>query len=136
MDLITEYPPQEWICPECGKEHKGPHWAHEGQIDYDKKPTEIGRVKWNRRKQDDSLDRSMEVKEGYPKTGPKVDEEGNPRALYCPHCGFEAEQIVVVRKGELPDLIDKFLLEVGVDPTKTIGDLLRSFMKFIGERKK
>jgi len=132
-----EYPPKDWICPSCGKSHKRPHYAHEGQIDPDKKAGEEGRVRFNRRKKDDSLDRSMEVREGLPAEAPAIDENGNPRSLACPHCGFVAEIIVLVRTGELPSLTDRFFTEIDRKEIpaswRRIVDRFFKFLKEVGK---
>lgn len=137
QELIMEYPPKDWICPSCGKSHKRPHYAHEGQIDPDKKAGEEGRVRFNRRKKDDSLDRSMEVREGLPAEAPAIDENGNPRSLACPHCGFVAETIVLVRTGELPSLTDRFFTEIDRKEIpaswRRIVDRFFKFLKEVGK---
>lgn len=132
QELIMEYPPENWICPSCGKSHKRPHYAHEGQIDPDKRAGEEGRVRFNRRKKDDSLDHSMEVREGLPAEAPAIDENGNPRSLACPHCGFLAETVVLVRTGKLPSKVDRFFLDGGYKKIpKTWRKLLEKFFSWL-----
>lgn len=135
QELIMEYPPQDWVCPGCGKSHKKPHYAHEGQIDPEKKPGEAGRVRFNRRKQDDSLDTSMEVREGLPAEAPAMDEDGYPRDLICPHCGYRTEIEILVRTGELPSKVDRFFLEGGYKKIpQTWRKLLSDFFNWLKNR--
>lgn len=131
---IQTYPPEGWVCPSCGKEHKAPHWAHEGQIDYDVKPDNKGRVLFNRRHKDDTLDRGMKVIDGLPQTGSQFDDKGLMNALYCPHCGFEATQIIVLRKGDAPDLITQFEQEEGLEMPKTWRKIIQRFIDWKGRR--
>ncbi len=132
--LIQTYPPENWVCPGCGKEHSKPHFAHEGQIDRGKKPGEPGRILFNRRKKDDSLDHSMEVRDGLLDEVPAYDEEGNPRDLTCPHCGYTTDATVLIRVGELPSKIDRFFQEEGIDPKKSWRKLLNDFVNWLKKR--
>lgn len=134
QQLIQTYPPENWVCPGCGKEHSKPHFAHEGQIDRGKKPGEPGRILFNRRKKDDSIDHSMEVRDGLPDEAPAYDEEGNPRDLTCPHCGYTTDATILIRVGELPSKIDRFFQEEGIDPKKSWRKLLNDFVNWLKKR--
>lgn len=134
QQFIQTYPPEDWVCPGCGKEHSKPHFAHEGQIDRGKKPGEPGRILFNRRKKDDSLDHSMEVRDGLPDEAPAYDEEGNPRDLTCPHCGYTTDATVLIRVRELPSKIDRFFQEEGIDPKKSWRKLLNDFVNWLKKR--
>ena len=131
--LIQTYPPENWVCPGCGKEHSKPHFAHEGQIDRGKKPGEPGRILFNRRKKDDSLDHSMEVRDLLDEVL-AYDEEGNPRDLTCPHCGYTADATILIRVGELPSKVDRFFQEEGIDPKKSWRKLLNDFVNWLKKR--
>lgn len=98
-----EYPPKKWTCPYCDKQHGKAHFSHPGQIDYTKEPAETGRVTFNREEVDsykgcekDYKDDTAIKAEFEGKTGDATDIDGNPRPMFCPHCGWEA-QIVVIR---------------------------------------
>jgi len=96
------FPPNRWVCPKemggCGKEHSKPHFPHPKQLDPDKKPGEVGRVKFNRVKGDSELDPETKIVKKYvDKEGPTEDKDGNPNALFCPHCGYTHEGIILVK---------------------------------------
>lgn len=66
---------------------------------------EVGRVKYNREegkgddkcemfKGDTDIDK-MEEKDNA--TGPAFDKDGNPSPLFCPHCGWEEELVIIVK---------------------------------------
>jgi len=132
--LITEYPPKDWVCPSCGKEHSGSHYSIPGQIDYTKKPGEKGRILFNRRGKDDNLTNDTPIDNDKPVGGEQLDEIGTQRPLFCPHCGYEDEIIVALRMGDLPDLVDRFFQEEGVDPKKTWRKLLSEFLSWFKKR--
>ena len=133
--LIAEYPPKSsWICPSCGKEHSKPHYSVPGQLDYTKKPTEKGRILFNRRTKFDDLSNDTPIDKDKPMKGEQFDGADIQRPLYCPHCGWEDEVLVVLRMGELPDLIDQFFAEVGMDPKKTWKRLLVEFLSWFRKR--
>ena len=137
QELIQEYPPKNWECPNssCGKKHSKPHYSVPGQIDYTKKPGETGRILFNRRKsQDDSLSLDTPINKSKPMKGEQITEDGIQRPLYCPHCGYEDEIEVVIRMGELPDLVDRFFKEESVDPKKTWRKLLSQFLGWYRKR--
>lgn len=132
---ITEYPPKSsWICPSCSKQHSKPHYSVSNQIDYTKKPGEKGRILFNRRTKNDDLSPDTPIDNDKPMKGEQFDERRIQRPLYCPHCGWEDETIVVLRMGELPDLIDRFFTEEGVDPKKTWRRLLNDFLNWFRKR--
>lgn len=131
---IQTYPPESWVCPGCGKEHSKPHYSVEGQIDYTKQPGEEGRVLFNRRDKNDQLAADTPIDRSKPMKGESSDAEGNPHAIYCAHCGFEADVIVLVRAGELPDIIDRFLEEEGIEPRKNLRELLSDFLDWLRRR--
>lgn len=134
QQLIREYPPNNWICPGCGRQHSKSHYAVEGQIDYTKKPGEEGRVLFNRRNKDDRLATDTPIDESKPMKGEPLDSEGNPQPIYCAHCGFEADVIVLVRVGELPDMVDRFLEEEGIEARRTPRELLSDFLDWLKRR--
>ena len=92
------YPPKKWKCPGCGKDHKAPHYAHPGQINYDLKPGVVGRVDFNRRSKDDTLDYSREVNPNLPREANRLDSGGYQRPIFCPHCGWEDEWFIFTKK--------------------------------------
>jgi len=99
------WPPRDWECPismgGCGKYHSKPHFAFDGQVDYTKKPGTSGRVKFDREGSGMDCDK---FKDDTPKknkkgTGSTFDKNGNPRGLFCPHCGWEEDVISVKKEG-------------------------------------
>ena len=135
QQLIQTWPPENWICPSCGKSHKKPHYAHEGQIDFTKKPGEKGRVLFNRRTKDDTLDYSMDVLDDLPAEAPAIDEDGNPRNVICPHCGYSTDAMILIRVGELPSKIDRFFQEEGYSRVpETWRKLLGKFINWCRKR--
>jgi len=130
---IQTYPPESWVCPGCGHEHSKPHYAVKGQIDETKQPSEKGRILFNRRNKHDRLADDTPIDYSKPMKGePK--ENGIERSIFCPHCGFEADVIVLVRAGELPDLVDRFLEEEGIEPRKSLRELLGDFLGWLKRR--
>lgn len=92
-----KYPPRDWSCPECKKYHSKPHYAFPGQIDYSKKPTESGRVKFNREGSGmacDDYKLDTEIIEN--KTGPEM-VDGKNQPLFCPHCGWEGQLLYITK---------------------------------------
>ena len=97
--LIQEYPPPNWVCPSCGKKHSKAHYSVPGQIDPDKNPGEPGRVLFNRRKaRANELSLDTPIDHSKPMKGEPLDENGLPRGIYCPHCGYEDKLEVMVKK--------------------------------------
>ena len=78
----------DWTCPECGHAHSKPHFSFIGQVDYKKKPNEVGRVKKDREEKDDACSNEL---------GPVYDNAGLQRPMFCPHCGWEHELIHIVK---------------------------------------
>lgn len=92
---------KSWLCPEptCAKHHSKPHYAFPDQVDLTKKPMEEGRVLYGR-----------EDGKGYPQcdigkdgkmikgTGPDIDIDGYPAGLFCPHCGWIEDNLVIVKE--------------------------------------
>jgi len=131
---IQTYPPESWVCPGCGKKHSKPHYSVEDQIDRTKKSGEKGRIRFNRRNKHDQLADDTPIDHSKPMKGePK--ENGIERSIFCPHCGFEAEIVVLVRAGELPNLVDRFLEEEGIEPRKSLRELLSDFLNWLKKRK-
>lgn len=131
---LTKYPPGDaWICPSCGKEHSEAHYSLPDQIDYTKKPGDPGRILFNRRNKNDDLADDTPIKQDMPSIGDQFDGEGNQRPIYCPHCGYEDEFTVIIRTGELPDLVDQFFEEEAIDP-KTWRELLSQFLDWVRRR--
>lgn len=96
------YPPKSWTCPYCDRHHSKPHFAHPGQVDYTKEPAEVGRVIFNREDPqsacDSYKDDTKRKKEYEGKTGPDRDAAGIPTPLFCPHCGYIGEIVVLIKK--------------------------------------
>lgn len=95
IDKIHKAP---WQCPECNKEHSKLHYPFPDQLDPKKKPDEVGRVKYGREDKYD-CDSFKEKVKGIlkPVTGPAKDKDGNPSPIFCPHCGFVEEIIIIVK---------------------------------------
>ena len=96
------FPPLRWVCPNelggCGKEHGKPHYPFPGQIDYTKKPGIEGRIVFNRVKGDGELDTHMRIEKKYvDKQAEQYDYDGTPRPLFCPHCGFTLEGVLLLK---------------------------------------
>lgn len=95
------YPPRDWTCPVCFKYHSKPHFAFPDQIDYSKKPQEVGRVKFNREGSQMSCDEPKKydtpVKVFPQATGDMKDEDGLQHPLFCPHCGWEEGIIQIIK---------------------------------------
>lgn len=133
--LIQTYPPDSWVCPGCGHKHSKPHYALPDQIDHTKRPGEKGRILFNRRnKDDDQLATDTPIDKSKPMKGEPLDAEGHPRAIYCAHCGFETDVIVLVRVGELPDMVDRFLEEEGIESRRSLRELLNDFLGWLRKR--
>lgn len=99
-----EYPPDRWKCPSelggCGKEHSKPHYEWPGQVDRSLTPGTEGRVKFNRIGKNEALDIITPVKKRLlDKQAPGQDETGNPKPLFCPHCGYTHEGILLIKMG-------------------------------------
>ena len=91
-----------WDCPECGKHHSKVHYAFPDQVDTKKKPQQEGRVKFDR--ENDCGDGSKysakgdtPTKYGLAKTGPDKEDDGTPSPLFCPHCGWLQELVIIVK---------------------------------------
>jgi len=134
QQLIQEYPPKNWVCPQCGKEHSKPHYSLSGQIDYTVKPDNPGRILFNRRNKNDQLATDTPIDKTKPSKGEQFDEDGFQRPLFCPHCGYEDDWTVLIRVAELPGLVDKFFLENDIDPKKTWKKLLGEFIDWMKRR--
>ena len=96
------FPPLRWICPPelggCGKEHSEPHFPWPKQIDFSKKPGEVGRVKFNRTDDGGQLKGDTKtIKRYLDKQAPMYDKKGKLQPLFCPHCGFLLEGVLLVR---------------------------------------
>ena len=135
QELIQEYPPKKWVCPTCGKQHSKPHYSLPDQIDYTKKPGEKGRILFNRRDKNDDLADDTPIDKSFPSRGEQFDEAGFQRPLFCPHDGYEDDWTVLIRMGDLPDLVDRFFEEEDVDPKKTWRKLLNQFLTWLRRRK-
>lgn len=132
QELIMEYPPQSWVCPGCGKEHNKAHYSVPDQIDYTKKPGEKGRILFNRRTKSDDLSDDTFIDDSKPMRGEALDEAGNPRELYCPHCGWKGEIEILVRVGEIPSLPERFFKEMDREKIPTSWrKLVERFTKFL-----
>lgn len=83
-----------WKCPVCDKQHSKLHYPFADQLDAKKKPDEVGRVKYGR---EDKYDCDSFKEKGKPITGPAIDKDGNPNSLFCPHCGWIEEIILIVK---------------------------------------
>lgn len=128
-ELIPDKP---WTCPSCNKEHKAPHFAHPGQVDESLKPGDVGRIKFNRRKKDDSLDTSQKIRYDLPDEADAFDEDGFQKPLFCPHCGWMQDWLVIKRKGPRKGLIEQFLLVVNGNIEEMSGkDAVSQFMGFL-----
>ena len=124
---LQAYAEGKWVCPACGHSHSKPHYSLPDQINYEKKPDEKGRVAFNRRHKDDTLDYETKINHDVPSTGDSFDEEGYQRPLYCPHCGFEDEFVTLKKvSGEGKTTVDLFL-EERPNGRRFLGDLLDSF---------
>mgnify|MGYP001561843357 CR=1 FL=1 len=87
--MFKSYPPKEgkWQCPFCKKVHEKPHYPLPGQIEKTKSVDSGNRVKFGRESKNDEL---LE-------TGPRFNDDGIPASLFCPHCGWQAETVLLVR---------------------------------------
>jgi len=132
---MGDYAVGRWQCPECNKKHSKPHFALAEQIDYGRRPGEKGRVLFNRRQKDDMLDYSNPIRDDVPSNGEPFDEEGFQRPLYCPHCGFEDEWIIIKRIGDLPGLVEQFL-EIMNGKGLSETELLYQFLGWLKGRKR
>jgi rubredoxin len=86
-----------WTCPVCGKSHSKAHYAFPRQIDKKLEPDTPGRVKFDREDKGycESAKGDTKKKYGNKSTGQEFDKKGVPRPLFCPHCGWEQEQIII-----------------------------------------
>ena len=88
-----------WKCPGCGKEHSKAHYAFPDQVDFMKDPNEEGRVKFNRADSyGDGLKGDTPYKHQKKETGPAINKDGVPNGLFCSHCGWMQEIIVISKK--------------------------------------
>ena len=92
-----------WDCPACGKHHSKPHYAFPDQIDYKKKPSDKGRVRFDREVECNQVKGDTPEIYGVKTTGPEINEDGHPTSLFCPHCGWEETLIVIVKEGHHRD---------------------------------
>ena len=135
QDLIQEYPPKTWVCPECGHKHTKAHYSLPGQIDYTVEPANPGRILFNRRKKDtDSLAGDTPIDKSKASKGEQFDDAGFQRALFCPHCGYEDDWEILIRTAELPGLVERFFLENDVDPKKSWAKILGKFIDWMKKR--
>ncbi len=126
------YPPKGWNCPGCGKKHKAPHYAHPDQLDYNLKPAEKGRVKFNRRQKNDRLDTNQTIRHDLPHTGSQFDDNGYQNPIMCPHCGWEDNWMIIEKDGPMMSLIEQFLEKVNGDVDSMSGrDGIQQFMGFL-----
>ncbi len=96
------FPPNRWECPKsmggCGKVHNKPHFPWPNQVDLSKKPGDIGRVQFNRSDDGDNLKGDTKtIKKYIGKQAPMYDKDGVLQPLFCPHCGWTQEGIVLVK---------------------------------------
>ena len=89
------FPPRDWSCPICNKYHGKPHFAWEDQVNEDISPNTKGRVLFNL---------LSNGKPSYPlrsdlldKQAPMYDENDDPKPLFCPHCGYLHQGIIIKR---------------------------------------
>jgi len=124
---MSYVPENGWKCPCCGHEHSKAHYSLPDQIDYTKKPSEEGRILFNRRKKDDSLDPYTEIRKGLPDSGSSLDSQGFQRPLFCPHCGWEDTWVILSKS---TNLIDEFL--GSLDKKRySKEDILKRFTEFL-----
>lgn len=74
-----ELQPNDWTCPGCSKHHYEPHWK-----DHRQKKVKLGQS---------SFGTTEDSNEKY-----RYSKDGTPAALYCPHCGWEEKDRVVLVK--------------------------------------
>ena len=92
---------KDWQCPvpECGKKHSKPHYAFPDQVDLTRKPLESGRVLYGREEGKDTYycDSGKDGKliKG---TGPDTDIDGRPAGLFCPHCGWIEDMVIIIKE--------------------------------------
>lgn len=134
---LQVYAKGRWVCPRCGHDHKKPHYSLPGQIDYEKKPDQKGRVVFNRRHKDDTLDKGTKIKHGVPSIGDSFDEEGFQRPLYCPHCGFE-DEFITLKKVDKPLEMDDLnhFLEERPNGREHLGRFFESLQDWMKRRKR
>ncbi len=130
---LNDYAKGAWICPVCGHKHSKPHYSLPGQIDYDKQPAQIGRIRFNRRRKDDSIDPYTPERYDMPSEGDQFDEEGYQRPLYCPHCGFEDDWIIIKRLSTVLGLVEQFLKQKNGQKL-TEKELLYQFLGYLKGR--
>lgn len=88
-----------WECNTCGKQHSKAHYAFDGQIDHMVDPDTEGRILFNRAERYGAgLKGDTEFKYQRDETGPAINKDGVPNGLFCSHCGFEQEIIVISKK--------------------------------------
>ena len=100
---MSELHPNSWKCPNCGAIHSKPHWQdyHQEQPGWKDKLDPHGNDKGS----DPAYEYVCETCGGKlePKNGiqwcKKCNEpkEGIPASLFCPHCGYTVERIVLVK---------------------------------------
>jgi len=95
----VEFPPRSWKCPSCGKEHSKPRFPFSDQLDLTKKAGETGRILFNRVGKDDRLKIDTPIKEKFKdKQGSMYNKDGSLNSLFCPHCGFTVDGVVLAKK--------------------------------------
>ena len=87
--MFESYPPKKgrWQCPQCLKIHNKPHYPLPGQIEKDKSLESGNRVKFDREGKTDESGQ----------TGPMFNDDGIPNGLLCPHCGYQARTVLILR---------------------------------------
>lgn len=92
---------QWWQCPvsECGKTHSKPHYAFPDQLDMTKKSMQEGRVLYGR-EEGKGYDQCDAGKDGkmIKGTGPPIDLDGHPAGLFCPHCGWLEDNVIIIKE--------------------------------------
>ncbi len=103
VDRLKEDHKGSWTCPRCSKTHSKPHYAFPDQLDTEKDVSQPGKVKygWEKKCYSDSapeMDRpELTCESKKMETGPEFDKKGIPSPLFCPHCGWQQEVVVLVK---------------------------------------
>lgn len=133
---LQVYAEGKWKCPACGHIHKKSHYSLPDQINYKKRADQKGRVVFNRRHKDDTLDYETEIRRGVPSSGDSFDEDGYQRPLYCPHCGFEDEFVTLVKVGKPPEMDElNHFLEERPNGREHLGRFFESLQDWLKGRK-